>query len=237
MFTKNFYKTKKRGEEYVSEKLNNFDEEKLINAIAGDKSGDELDALLKSNGLLFLKPVGNNLSKNVTSRLEKGDSPDSVLKYIASQVNPEVPVDFLLATITKTCMDKAVTAADSNAADIFNSFAPLIQRAVFKAPKSEKQVVFALQSAWFAAGADKKVIKGLAQALFESQAISYDGFDQWREDTTNKSKGKLPMLIKITSFLEENRPKEPDYEEDEEEGEDEEEIDDYLTNPNAEYFS
>mmetsp|Transcript_14610 Transcript_14610/g.20733 ORF Transcript_14610/g.20733 Transcript_14610/m.20733 type:complete len:202 (+) Transcript_14610:926-1531(+) len=179
-----------------------------------------------------LKPIGD-LRGFVESTFTNG-SADDVFKHISSSFDDKVIVsdvsDLVCAALSKQIF------ADPKNPDLsaIDSFAPLMKRVLcvpVEDTDGQKNSLFQLQGAWFDAGKAKGVIKQIFVKSKEAGFFTVDAFNAWKEDSKNKTKGKMPALLQVNSWIDEIQPivHEPDEgddeEEDEDEGEEEEEFD------------
>lgn len=213
--------SKAKGEAFVRAAIDKQDlQESITTGLTGAGDKAEYKALLTKFNLLFLQAAGGALKADAIAALEAGKSPQELLDLINANVDSTVAVDFLVTPVSDKLF--ATLFANGNDLKVLTAYAPLVKRCVAKAPVSEKSFVIALQDAWFAAGADKQIIKDIVNAVFAQSIISFDGFQAWKDDFSIKSKGKLPMLLKISGILTDNEPK-IIYEDSEEDEDDEEE--------------
>ena len=224
-----------RGEIYLRQKVESIDSNELISTLIGDRNEADGNKFLEEQKLLFLKPIETTgINENISKMLDNNTDPSEIVNFINEQVTAETPID-IVDIVAQSLFDKVFTEPKNPNLDIISKFKPLIQRSIYKTIDGGMNFVFNLQQKVMDSKTDKSSTISVVDTLLKSESLPYDAFDAWREDKSNKTKGKLPMLLKLSSYLDENRPKVYDEEYDEEEDEDEE-IDEYLINPNAEYF-
>jgi len=201
----------------------------VLGLICGDMEEEEVKKFLTEKELLCIKPVPD-LSNHVTTSLESGESPDTLLAHINKTVGP-VSVSSLGPFVMKVAMAKVLADID-NASAALQPYLALFNR-ILSEPldlSMQKQCVFEAQLAWFAAGATKGVIKKVFIALHDTEIITPEAFMEWKEDTNQHKKSKMKSLLQTNSWLEEIKPVEETYEDEGDEGDEEE--DEYLRNPN-----
>jgi len=169
----------------------------------------------------------------------KKSSPESVLKLVRSLVDESLPLAYLGPVVADRAFAQVFADKKNPKIDAINEFVPLLKRVVGNDSHAQMNVVFKAQGAWFAAtnGLDKVFIGQLFSALLDQGVVSGEGFNAWREDRSDKTKGKPMALLKVNKWLEEvvaKLVKADDEEEQDGEGDegDGEELDPYLQNPN-----
>jgi hypothetical protein len=182
--------------------------------------------------LMVLKPI-----PDLSSFFEEGKSPEEILKYINEKTDKNVCISELTPICAKEGASQ-VFADKSNAnVGVIDNFAELLVRVMCRPDDfdAQKSFLFAMQEAWFNAGKPKGLIKELFIKMYDNGVVAVEAFNMWKEDSKNKTKGKMPALLQTNSWIEEIQPIE--HEGDEDEGDEGDEGgDDYLQNPNKEYF-
>lgn len=214
--------------------LDGYDTQYLIGLIAADKSEEETDAFLLEQGLYFLKPVPD-ITDEVNKALGANTDPDALLELINSKVDASQSPSELAPIITEHVLSLVFESKNEPNLEIISVWAPVLIRCESDAG-AEAQVLFAAQRCWYRAGGQRKFIRPLFEKLYDTKVVSFDGLAIWRDDRTkSNSKGKAQALLGCNNWITEITPPEPEEEEDEEEDE-EEVIDEYLRNPNSEFF-
>jgi len=206
----------------------------ILPVICGKElEGEELEAFLTEKDLLCIKPVPD-LSEHVSKALADGESSDSILAHINKTVGDTICVSNLGPVVLKSVLEKVLVEKGKADTAAIDSFTPLFHR-ILHVPFDlgmQTECAFVAQLAWFEKGAVKAVMKELFPALHEKGIISAEAFMEWKEDTKKEKKSKMKTLLAISAWLEEIKPKEEVYDDDEGDEGDEDEQDEYLQNRN-----
>lgn len=213
------------------------DEQKVILDFVNTESleGDELDAYLTEQGLFFLKPLPQ-ITDDVLELVNAAASADEVLSFIDSKLTAsQVPHTLAVPVLSAILKTVVVSKTELDLSPIAK-YAPVLLRCE-NDHESQKELCFAVQRALYKAGDLRRQTASILRALFDAQLVEFEGLDAWRDDRSKQNKkGKAAALSSANSFIVEVTPVEPEEEDEEEGDEEEEEIDEYLRNPNAEYF-
>ena len=82
---------------------------------------------------------------------------------------------------------------------VLDEFTPLLTRVVVEPTDiaAQSSLLFSVQGAWFAKGAEKKTFKEIFLKMHSLGYLSTDAMEHWKEDTINKTKGKMKALIQV----------------------------------------
>merc|ERR1711957_666555 len=210
----------------------------VLAIIAPGLEDKELDDFLSSKKLMVLKPI-----PDLSSFFEEGTSPEEILKHINENTDKDVSISELTPSCAKAVASLVFADKSKPNAGVIDDFAELLTRVMCRPDDFDvqKAFLFVMQEAWFNAGKAKGLIKELFIKMYDNGFIAVEAFNMWKEDSKNKTKGKMPALLQTNGWIEEIQPIEHDDEGDEEQDEEDEgdeqiAFDDYLANNPKEYF-
>lgn len=207
-----------------------------INALINTgQTDEEYDAFLKAQNLLFLKAVPD-MSDEVSQTLESSSAAET-LALIDSKVDSVQTPSQLIPVVSTFVLNRVFEGKQPNV-NVITEWAPVLLRCLSDLA-SEISILFTAQRLWYKKTKGKLSAKGqirsVMEKLHECDIVSFDALAAWRDDRTTKCKGKPQALLGVSTWITEITPPPPEEEEDEEE-EDEEIVDEYLRNPNSEFF-
>lgn len=198
-----------------------------------------MDKFLAENELIFLKPVAD-ISAEVHAELKNGSSAADILAMIDSKINPLQTPTNLLPIVIGHLMPSVFESKEAVCLDGLPEFAPVLIRCRSEL-SHEANILFSIQRIWFKAGAHSGAhIRSVFQKLHELEVVSYEGLSTWKDDRSARSKtrGKAAALFGVAGWIQDIAPVEEEDEEGDEGDEgDEEELDEYLVNPNADFYN
>jgi len=191
----------------------------LVKAAAGDK---DLDAFLGEKELIVIKPV-SDLTEDVRSSFASGKSADDVLAMVTASAGDKLIVSYLAPVVLEEALKGVFEEKKSPKLEVLSTFGPLLKRVLLNDHPAQGAALFQLQGTWFQNGSDKSIILPLFQKM--EAIIEPQGYVNWLENVKNKTPGRVPALLKVSSFVKEQQAKlEPEPEE--YEGDEGEEYDD-----------
>jgi len=221
----------KKGERAVRD-LTQESKIDILPLISSGKDGKELDELLRSKGLLVLKPLPN-LKTEIQSTLAKRDEKAS-LQLIKDSVPDDANVSYLAPTVGAAFGSVVFPNKDTFNLDSVSVWSNLLIRVVSNDSVAQSQLLSSCHGAWNSGVKSKESIIALWDTLQSKKIVSTDGFMAWKDDAKDKTPGKVQALLKLNNWLEALKPKEPEVDPDQETDDTPE--DSYLVNPNAAFF-
>lgn len=177
--------------------------------------------------------------------LADGKSLKDLLVYINKEVSIKISVSELAVPIAKDAFTK-VFPKDKINIDALENYTELLKRTCFipiSDLPAQAMVIYEAQSAWLAS--QKKPKKGdildIFKKLHELSIVSPEGIMHWRDDRIVKAwKKKSKVLLAVNNWVQEIeltyiKPLRVDQDDEGDEG-DEDLEDEYLQNPNRDFF-
>jgi len=202
------------------------------------QSSEEYDAFLQTQNLLFLKTVPD-VSEEVSQTLQQGASSTETMALLDSKMDSAQTPTNLIPVISTSVLN-LVFAGKDPALDVIVDWAKVLLRCLSDVA-SEISILFTAQRVWYKKTKARpmtvnKKLRAVFQKLHECELVSFEALAGWRDDRKTKVKGKPQALLGVSTWITEITPPEPEPEEGDEEEDEEEPIDEYLRNPNSEFF-
>lgn len=189
----------------------------IVTFLRGTRNENDFLAELQAHELLFLNPVPD-CSAEVEALLASGGEADALLALLRQKLPAGRTAPNLKPLIVNFALEKAFATKPADI-KVVDAFAAVFALCLDADVDHEVDLVFAAQSVWFRAGAEKATALPLFQKLHELKVVSFDGLCTWRDDRTQRGRkeNKAGLLIAVNSWITDITPA-PEEEADEEDG-------------------
>jgi len=219
----------------------------ILAVIASKKVGKQLDTFLTEKDLVCLIPVPD-LTDDVSKFLSEGKPPNEILSFLQSKVDSKLNLSKLALPVLSHVLKEMEVETKAPKLDAIDKYVDLLKRVVGNDRETEVKMIYTVLNA-----TERDVLKSVFAKLCVLKICSVESFLDWRDDTklSKESKEtqqkKKAVLVKVNDWLseietalkkEQEGEDHPDGEASDDEGveDEEEEEDEFLVNPNLEFF-
>uniref|UniRef100_A0A6A7G2R9 ATPbinding cassette protein n=1 Tax=Hirondellea gigas TaxID=1518452 RepID=A0A6A7G2R9_9CRUS len=200
-------RTEQSLEQKLSESLSKIE----LNGISDEKSNGIIEKKSKKSKkkkAMFAFESEEDVLHLVERAIEQHKTPSQMLRILQSS-NPD-PDTILIA---KALSNRLFTEYFSNSSseDEIQRWAPLLHHMIPDSHKNNQVIVlFTAQSIWHTSlsnqtnSCTEEALLSIFMRLFELKVISPAAFRQWKDDTSNKARGKSEALKQVSKWLETN---------------------------------
>eukprot|EP00742_Colponemidia_sp_Colp-10_P003244 GILJ01003454.1.p1 GENE.GILJ01003454.1~~GILJ01003454.1.p1 ORF type:complete len:871 (-),score=163.96 GILJ01003454.1:2061-4673(-) len=187
---------------------------------AADRNADRLRSLMEKQGISKMLSSSPSVSEYIQEALIEKQSADAILKWIEAHAGEDPERPAFARTVTRCVLRFVLDIAhgkerrESQSEELLIvQYRDLLRRFVSPTVAHQLQCLFEIQNVCYEVGFPKGLIKRLFNLFYEHDIVLEDAIEEWKEDTRDKTPGKVEAVIQLNEWL--NWLKEAEEEDDE----------------------